>query len=533
LSSTFRRLSAELPLVVGIALGWLGCWWMGAAFVLDGTMHGYGWTDYVNNAWMIWHGEQLGYNNFREPLHAWMLAGLGESMGSYANAAIVLSSVAAFALCLGAGFLARGLAGPWAGGLAAAATPWTSHGADLANWANNYGVGAGAVGLFLGLSGLCFLAPRAWVMALAGVAGGVAWGLDLRLMALAPAAALLVLLGLTRADVSWRTRLGGLVLFCAGLAVGPWSHDALWLEVVADPTWPERVAFQKKVIARWASHHAELRDVCQGWFEGDSLILARSACGDALQTYNLDKVLPHHLPFGGLLTLLGLALGLLPGKAGWRGSLGGLALIGAMASLALLARTMPIPDRYVVTYAVVAAACAPVGLARLVATPLPARFASWGVAAAVLGLGLWAWFTDPSERSESTELSRSPRILSEREFAEVVVASIGPDDLYRDCSKAMITSTLLPRLTQPYPPMLRMEGRDQCLSWIQTAPPETGRRWASINRNDRVPDFAGQAIDGSNKIDLEAEMQYAGWEQIEVRGNFQLWRQPTTDGSRR
>ncbi len=149
----WRAVVAELPLLFGLAFGAWNAWRVGWAFVFDHTLNGYRWPDYIAFAWTIELGRPDKYASFRSPLHGGLVHELGERMGSYPDAAVVVSSVAVLAMILGAGLGARALAGPIAGGLAAATLPMCIPVADAARWANIYPLVAGTSALALGLAG--------------------------------------------------------------------------------------------------------------------------------------------------------------------------------------------------------------------------------------------------------------------------------------------------------------------------------------------------------------------------------------------
>ena len=224
-----RRALTELPLLAGVAVGLVLYWWLGFAFVLDGTVEGYHWADYFENAWMIVNRVDLGYASFRYPLHAALVGHLGEALDSYANAAILVSSVGAFAMVLGNGLLGRVLAGPWAGGVAALLVPTAQVALTAGRWGNLYTALAGASLLTLGLAAVVARRPRWGLAALAGLVGSVAWGLDPRGLAMVPAAAAassMAPAGSGRA--ARRLRQGGLLAaFLLPLTLGPISREAM------------------------------------------------------------------------------------------------------------------------------------------------------------------------------------------------------------------------------------------------------------------------------------------------------------------
>ena len=97
--------------------GWALLWRYGSAFVLEGpaAVEGYGWPGYLNNAWMVFHRQDVGFDRFRLPLHGWLVGAAGEPLGSYVDGAVVVSSVS-MGLAVAAAALAapaRPWAGPW------------------------------------------------------------------------------------------------------------------------------------------------------------------------------------------------------------------------------------------------------------------------------------------------------------------------------------------------------------------------------------------------------------------------------------
>ena len=514
----------ELPLVIGVALGWLTAWWLGHAFVLDDVTHGYGWHDYLNNAWMVVHRTHVGFNAFREPLHAWMLGQFGELVESYANGAILLSSTGVFLLVLGAGFTGRALGGVWCGALCAAAIPWAPNSSAMATWANAYGVSGAFAGLAVGFAALSFRRPRVSLLALAGASAGIAWGMDPRSLALSAGAVVLGLLSLTVPKVAWWRRGLGVLVLGLGLSIGPRSHDALWLEPVNDPAWSDRVAFQKSVIARWTRKIAVTKQPCADYRSMEPLEAAQGPCGAAILSHNRDAIMPRHLPFGAPLTLLGLGLALLPGRQGWRGSLAGLSLWSGAAGLALLAVSTPMPDRYVVSFVFVLTVAAPIGLARLVSTVLPRRVVPLGLAVAMIALGVWGWRVDPSERFMSTSLTRSPRQTTAVEAARVVKGRLGADDLYLDCSEMFVSTAILPRITQPPPPDIHLRNMDICLRWIAKGAPPDRTRWVSV-MEEAPRERRSRGKDGRFKVEPVTVLKASPeWALVDTVAEFQLWR---------
>jgi len=233
-------------------VGWFLLWWYGAAFVLDGRVGGYTWTDQLRNAWMIHHRESRFYDLFREPLYGGTVGALGEALNSYPNSAILVSSMAMVLFVLGVGLTARALAGPAAGGLAAMTVPLVTNVALAARWGNSYPL-SGA-GIALVLAGGCALARwgRVW-MGFAVPAFAFALLVDRRAMLWLPGLLLLGTVGILRhnrkRDLLW---LGLFVL------VG-WTPSLANRYFEVDPVrrakldWHTMITTQQAVAKRFAT----------------------------------------------------------------------------------------------------------------------------------------------------------------------------------------------------------------------------------------------------------------------------------------
>ncbi|MFT5683641.1 MAG: hypothetical protein ACI8RZ_004573, partial [Myxococcota bacterium] len=316
---SWRPVLSELPLAIGVGLGWLWLWLAGRAFVLDGRMEGYGWGGYVMNAWSISHRVIENYDYFRAPLHGWLLGGAGEGMGSYADAAILISSLCVAGMVLSAGLAGRALVGPWVGGLAAAALPLTASTVHAVRWANSYPVLGVTTGGSLAAA-LCLARwPHPALALLTGTMTGLAWAADGRGLVALPPAILLTILAMRFAKGRRRWLiLGGLAL---GLLAGPGVKHVVDWDAGAVPTVSEKVAVQQSVVRRWIhqSNHDDLLAAC-GELPAEALLTRETLagpCSAAMVRYNRDRRIPRHLPLGGL-AVLGI-LAVLPGGRGWRG----------------------------------------------------------------------------------------------------------------------------------------------------------------------------------------------------------------------
>ncbi len=519
-----RRPWRELPLVLGVLTGWALCWRFGAAFVFEAPTRffGYGWPGYVNNAWMVVHRQDLGYDGFRKPLHGLILGGAGELLGRYDHGAILVGSLAVGLLVLAAGVGARALSGPWAGAVAAASLPLVPHNVDAVRWANNYPLLGACAGACLAL---CLCAAR-WPSALlglaAGVAGGLAWGVDGRGALMATAAGALLPLGLLK-----RRDLQGWLMplfFVLGMGVGPLSERILALPGAPHLALQEGLAFQREVALRWSTQVRDpaLEAACgaEPPHELPSFEALQRPCAQQMMRYNLEKILPRHLPFGVVWTGWLSLLVLLPGRQGWRGSLRGLAFCGvALLPLLLEARWVPLPDRYVVPRAMLLAVLAPAGLLRLVGSL--GKGGPWLAGPVAVAAFVWVWATDPSLRREPTTLDLNHYFaMRERSIAAVQAALKDQPAPFIDCSEHYVATALLPRITSEAPPLLRVQEADRCLSYIATAP--VGALFAA-DANIRLRQRARTTLGGPVSFDA-ARMQASGWQAELSEETFQLWR---------
>ena len=484
------------PLVAGLLIGWLLLWWHGSAFVLSDDFSGYGWPGYVINAWSAYHRVDAGYDAFRQPLHGWLLGGLGELLGSYPHAAVVLSSASAGALVLSAGLIAGRLAGPWAGGLAAATLPMVANNAHAATAANHYPLQSGLAGLGVATALLATdPARRGWLAGLAGLIAGLAIAVDGRMALFAAVGAVLLLASARPLRILW---------FVLLLGVGPRLGDRLVLPSQPMMSVEMALTLQRPVLLRWArdSRDPELVAACADEPPDalPSLAGLQTPCARAMFRYNRLRIFPRQAPFGLPITAGALLLGLIP--LGLRSRrLDGLAalwLLGAVTPLLVQGLWVPYPDRYLLPWAVSVATIVPIALARL---PL-GRLAPLAFVAA----GLWVWEADPTTRAEPLLHQRSEVYIRRREARPIVQRRIG-DAPFLDCSGLFVSVSLLPRLTTPRPPMFKVDPR-RCAGWLADAEPGA---WLATRG---AADALSQAA------------RSAGWTQAYTSRDLLLWQRP-------
>ena len=492
-----RRCIRELPLAVGVALGLAIAWWWGWAFVFDGAAEGYHWDDYLGAAWMVVHRIDVGYPPFRQPLHGALVGHLGELWGSYTNAGILWSSVGVTMMVVAAGLAGRALAGAAAGGAAAALVPMARITLTAPRWSNLYPLLAGTSSLSLAFAAAAARWPSVPLALAAGTFGGIAWGIDARGLAFAPAAGLLVLAGAVRAK-GWGRRAALVASFLGPLAIGPATTDALWLDPITRPEPVEQLRYQRKVFLRWAINGHRDTGMPVACRDEDpralpSLSDFQSDCAREMAAFNFGRALPDHLPVPLGWGLVGAALCLLP-RERWR--LGQSAETAAyfgvgLAPLLALCWWMPYPERYLVQLSVAFSLLAPVGLAR--ALGLVARGPRGAVvqALAMTALVAAAWQADPTRRHMRTDVQASPHEQLRERVAAGARARMGPGEPLLDCADMRTPLRWLPH-ARPTPPMLELDD-ERCAAWV--ADPQTiGPAWLLLRDHGPPKGDDGQPL---------------------------------------
>ncbi len=474
-----ERLLAELPLLLGLVVGWYLLWRLGAAFVPMEIPVGPDWHQYFMAAWKLSAGVVADYPAFRLPPYPWLVGTIGEGAG-YGPAALFLASGSMAVIVGCAGLAGRTLAGPWAGGVAALSIPLVATNAEAARWASQYPFFGAVIGLALCAALSLARWPRWWWALAAGIGAGLSWSVDNRGTVALMAGVALAALALTRAR-GWRTRALLAVLFAAGTGAGPLLQRALQLIPRPSSSW--LLQFQRgQSMGDIQNLRVEgLVELCTMGFVDEAGLLDawQHPCGQALLRDNLTDLGPE-LPAGLLVTGLLLPLALLPGRDGWRGSAAVVLLLSpVLAALLFSASLIDLPRRYYVPFAVPIALIAPVALARLGRT-LPAP---WGHRLGALGcaaLGLWLLLWGPQSRPAIRPLHAYMQIEAvQARLAPAIRGRLEPEDLLLDCSfNLKLQIALLPDNHHPDPHALG-EAPDmrQCAAWLAEPPTGPGARW--------------------------------------------------------
>ena len=510
----------ELPLLLGLALGGFLLWYLGGAFALDGRVGGYAWVDYLNNAWAVHQGDPARFDAFRKPLHGALVALVGGPLDSYVNGAILISSLAAWIMLLSTALAGRALGGPWVGGIAAAAMPMAKHAAAAARYANSYPLLGAATGLCLAAGLAAVRWPRWSTALLLGLAGGLAVATDVRGAVALP----LVLLGAVGMAVRSGRRVGIARLVLVGMLVGGGTRVAPLLGQTHHFSIEEQARIQESVVERFQgfTHDAALLSACAGQAPPGIRALLEPCAWQTIR-WNAAEASLRHLPFGLGLSLLGLALLLLPARRARLDTLlGGMVLVGGVGPLVALMGLTPMVDRYWTQHVVLLSLLAPLGIARLVGW-LPERLGRWILPSAMVGLLVVAWRTDPTQRGMPSTLEMHGHKASDAAVVLGVAARIGPDDPFYDCSAHHVSHGLLPHHVpaQGLPEFPTPRG-GRCLDWVQFPPTRSGLPvWVGLDPSLALeytpagaPAYAFQLNDISRW----------GWTLVWETEGFALWR---------
>ncbi len=445
----------ELPLILGLLAGlWL---LLHPAMLRFGYPHGADWANYLECAGHLHLDPELfPYNEWRKPLYPWLVGLLGQ-LGSYVAAAQWLALGGALCTVLGAGLLARVLAGSWAGGLAALSAGAMSVVVDGSWWVNPYPLVGGVTAVALAAGAWTARWPHPVTALLAGLAGGLAWALDGRGVVVAAAVPLLAAL----APLAPRRRalLVGLALL--GLAVAPSADRGL----VALHDLPQRSLSSQLEMQHslprgpYAKSDpavaAEARACKHSRGPADGLASLWDECAQQRRAVSVRLLrrfghIPPVLPALGALLLV-----LLPAGWGRRSSLVAAAVfLPTVAVTALAMSWVPYVERYILPSAVLLACLGPVALLGLVAVlgrRWPGRWVA--VTGPLLGLACLLLVFPRMQPGDllspldsiARRKGESPDQVDPRELlAGWARDELGPDDLLLDCSELRLDVLFLP-----------------------------------------------------------------------------------------
>ena len=487
------------PLSIGLILSAYWSWRFGSSLVLNDQMWGYGWPGYVLEAWLVEHGEIQRMDDLRTPLYPGLLGTLGEAMGSYANAGVLISSVAVLFCALAVGIGATALSSGWAGGLAAVCATIALTHQEAPTTVNQYPLLAALCAMAMAMGAVTSRWPGLTWAALAGLFSGLAWMLESRGILVLPVVTLLVGLGVFthRKNRPWRLGLAFSIplLVCSFLRIE--MVDAQRQEGENTAAYEAQlVDRQRDVVQRWIQTEQHLRDgSCRDVDRADLLqpAFVGSDCSLELVSHNISERLPRHLPLGwGMSLFLGCCV-LLPGRRGIKGSIESsmLWLIGG-GGILLLACLTPMPRRYLLQATPLLAMCCAAGPDRLVQM-LPLhwfdRRPSWlqpGLQAlATTSILLWMLSGGRSGQAQPETHQLGEHYYRYNQLTTLAQSHLQSGDGLLDCGEHHVELALLPHRTHPNSPSKQAD-LGICLDWIENPWTETGTAWLFTSSDSQL-----------------------------------------------
>jgi hypothetical protein len=445
--------------------------------------------EYVPSAWMVTHGIDLGgYATWRNPLYPAILGHVGEWIG-YNEATWVLSSLFMSAVVISAGFGARAMANPTAGMVAAMTIPFINPWAEASRWSTLYPMLTACTAVSLAFGAAFIRWGRPAFGGIAGLAAGLALGIDFRGIALIVAVFAMSLVALRRSHPK-----KAIALTLALMMVGPYFNHRF--SVSHQKQTATAVQTQRDLEVRLAieSGNMDLVRACRNEPTDQAYptpsTLTRP-CAWAFVRDNLDR-LRDQAPFGVTLSLVLMPFVLLPGRRGWPAIMNSLLVFGAaFGSLFLMAIWARLNVHHFVQFAAPIAMCVPVAVARIVDTVSSGR-ARIGLTA-LLGLfgTVWIATAGPWAGKPVDDLARAEQNQLLGWMLDGVNMHFdqkGGDQLL-DCSGLGIEAAVLPkRLNSGLPNFTTSIASSRCQNWMLAPQSISGRQWL-ITRQE--PGFSG------------------------------------------
>lgn len=523
-----RGLRSELPFLLGCGLACALLARPGVVFF--GHACGSDWPSYLENAARFWHPDWPGlvYQDWRKPLHAFLIGLLGEWRGYLVGAQwITLGST--LATVLGAGLLGRALGGRTTGVLSALVVALLPALEQSGRWVNLYPLLAGLGALALGLAAACLRWPRLELALSAGLMGGLAWACDFR----GGVPLILTLLTVVASAVAARRRgwwaLALVLVALVGAAAGWGLDQGLQRNLGIDPLSLQRQVAVQSEVSIGPNLPPEVRQLCAP----DRL---ESAHGVRLGADCTRVLLPHNwaelVSFDALPPTWWLALflpALLPARWGRRSSIGvALLLGGSVAAMLVGMALVAYPERYALLQLVPLALVLPVGFERLVARLVPAGGGrGWGglvqlvavlAVVCVLWPRVWPMGREPAQFCRAGGIPVPGLERGRQAVLSWAQSGLGPTDVLLDCSLSSFDELLLP---QRLPLREVLPGGDACSRWVRTPPVVRGTVWlVTLAKHPGLPEPVRQS---------DAELRDLGWTAaplpgLQDPGPLHLWR---------
>ena len=429
------------------------------AYVLDQKIAGYSWYNYLIQGWFVERRMARQYNYFREPLYPGILGELGEHFDSYANAALLISS-----LSLSLSSLFIGLAtwkllpknGAFWGGVASVLLYGTPAMLESSRWGNHYSLlMMGSAIAFWGFS----TASRTSIPAALSVA--LLCSIDQRaILWIIP----VVLLHFFSGDKLWKKIAQSLfsvflIVLIPRMFRVYFSEDSkhrLSLEQVLE--------FQRDVVQRWSlGDDRQLTMMCRELNQSDFLQLSflPTDCAQAILSHNWWKQLPQFMPFSmnlyAVLTLILLLLSFFSSGQARRG----IYALFAFLQVYFWARIMPLPIRYLPSIAIVLIPIFPLCLGVIEEKMNSFR---WGFRLMVALCCFFYFYPDQDENRQRSTF-RQQEQTEYWTFWQQFQKQYTEGDRFLDCSEMGLNSLILPKkyVRQPFHQTRRQK---ECSDWI-------------------------------------------------------------------
>ena len=484
-----KVLLREAPWCIGVVVGLIGMWWRGYAFVPLPFLSSYDWMEYIPSAWMVANGMDVGgYATWRNPLYPAILGQMGEWVG-YNEATWILSSLFMSAVVFASGLGARALSTPAAGMVAAITIPHINPWAEASRWSTLYPMLTACTAAALAF-GACFIRWGHPIYgAIAGLAAGLALGIDFRGIALVVAVAVMAAFALAR-----RRQKASAALVIACLLVGPLLNRSVAVSHQKQTATAVQTQRALEVQLAIDSGNMDLVRACRdepvdGAYPTFGTLLR--PCAWAFVRDNLSRF-KDQAPFGVTFTLLLLPLTLVPGRRGWSASVNSLLVFGAsFGAMFLMAIWARLNVHHFVQFAAPVAMVVPVAVARLVETVSTStiRTALSG-ALTLAGIG-WITTAGPWAGKPVDDLATAEQnqLLGWMINGVNMHFDAASGDQLLDCSGLGVEAALLPRrLNDGLPNFQNSATAQRCQEWIQAPKSTSGRQWL-ITRQE--PEFTG------------------------------------------
>jgi hypothetical protein len=520
------------PLFIGIITAWTWAWLYGSSMVFEQRMWGYGWPGYVLDSWLVAHGLPQRTDDLRTLVYPGLLGGLGEFLGSYADAGVLLASMSVLVCIAACGVGATALAGGWAGGLAAICAGIALTHQEAPTTINQYPLLAACTATAMAMAMICVRWPRPVWAACAGLAAGLAWMVESRGLLVMPLVFAAVALGAwdQRKNEPWKLGLAlGIALLMCGLCRNQMTQLQRHESEQSASYEAQLVDRQRDVVLRWIrSEEHYLESEC-GTVTRDELLQSSfvgTPCSKSILKRNLHHRLPRHLPLGVGLSLLTGLCALLPGVRGRRDSLeSGSFLILVGGGLLFLASLTLMPRRYLLQVTPLLAILCATGPARLGAV-MARWMQSWSPHIKWLGpslcTGIAIWTM--SAGAGGYALVESARLGTHYEryalLSQRMESELQTGDGLLDCGEHHVELSLLPLRTHAESPSKQADAA-ACTAWIEAPWSETGRAWILLSDDPKL--HWRRDIQPETPLTDQIQENEA-WEKFDSGETWEIWR---------